>query len=153
MAYTCMTATATLVSGPLIWPICRGRHAILTAALLDSEHGLYFAVTHQGCAAPAEHRCKCNLAIDRRIPTLWVTTLSRSDVASKHNIWRVCFSLQSVQYLASRLITATQQADMDESLSRKMIGRGLGCDHAKYNSSIEKMPLNAAIQHNLANCI
>lgn len=88
----------------------------MTTALLDAQHCLYFAITHQGCAAPTEHRCECNLAVDRRIPTLWVTALSRSDVASKHHIRCVCFSLRSVHYLPSRLVIATSQTELHGSL-------------------------------------
>ena len=91
------TAMVGLVPGLLVWPICRGWHAVMTTtALLDAQHCLYFAVAHQGSATPTKHGRECNLTIDSCIPTLWVTALSRSDVAGKHNIWCVCLGLHKV---------------------------------------------------------
>ena len=73
-----------------------------TTLLLDTQHCLYFAVAHQGSAAPTKHRRECNLTINSCIPTLWVTALSRSDVASKNNIRRVCLGLHEMSAVRAK---------------------------------------------------
>lgn len=73
----------------------------MATTLLDAQHGLYFAVAHQGSAAPTEHGCECNLTINSCISTLWVTALPRSDIASEHNVWRVCLRLHQKQLLGT----------------------------------------------------
>lgn len=96
-------AIVHLVLGLLIWPICWGWHAVMTTTtLLDAQHCLYFAITNQGSAAPAKHGRECNLTINSCIPTLWVTALSRSDVAGKHNIWCVCLCLHNMGMISGK---------------------------------------------------
>ena len=93
-------AMADLVPGLLIRPTCRGRHAVMTpTTLLDAQHCLDFAVTYQGGAAPTKPGRERHLTINSCIPTLWVTALPRSDVASEHHVWRVCLGLHAVGML------------------------------------------------------